>query len=94
LSTHNLPAPAEFGGTSPLVSLEYDDRNQILLKVTIDYNRREAKKVMALSAEELRQRVFRELESQCIFADDIDTRFPDLAVEKSKRARPLFKATT
>lgn len=90
-ASYQEPATAEFGGTSPLVSLEYDDRNQILLKVTIDYNRREAKREHALSGEELRQKVFCELDSHCVFADDSGTRFPDLAAEK-RRKTVLFKA--
>lgn len=91
MSTHKFPAPAEFGGTSPHVSLEYDDKNEILLKVTIDYNRREAKREHALSAEELRQRIFRELDSQRVFTDESGARFPDLAAEK-RRKTVLFKA--
>lgn len=62
-----------------------------MLKVTIDYNRREAKREHALSAEELRQKVFCELDSHCVFADDSGTRFPDLAAEK-RRKTVLFKA--
>mmetsp|Transcript_26639 Transcript_26639/g.63882 ORF Transcript_26639/g.63882 Transcript_26639/m.63882 type:complete len:860 (-) Transcript_26639:253-2832(-) len=83
--TYEEPTPVEWGGTSPFVTLEYDDKNCILLEITMHYNRREAKKDLVLSADELKQKLMHEFENKGIFAtgkeEDTSTL---LAIEKRK----------
>lgn len=59
-----------WGGSSPIVTLEYDRRNSILLRLMIRYNQRKAKKDLAFSAEELKEKLFRELDAIGLFEDD------------------------
>ena len=70
--TYEEPTPSEWGGSSPCVTLQYDDKNCILLEVTIGYNRREARKDSVLSADELKQKVFHELEKKSVFVVNAD----------------------
>ena len=64
------PSSSEFGGSSPIVTIEYDDKNCLLLQVEIQYNRREASKDSVLSADELKQKLFYELEKKSIFVEN------------------------
>ena len=64
------PTSSEFGGSSPIVTIEYDDKNCLLLQVEIQYNRREARKDCVLSADELKQKLFYELEKKGIFVEN------------------------
>lgn len=41
---------SSWGGSRPIITLEYDERNGYLLNATIKYNRREAKKTLILTA--------------------------------------------
>ena len=68
--TYKEPTPVEWGGSSPFVTLEYDDKNCILLEITIQYNRREAKKDLVLSAHELKQKLMHSLQKKDIFTDE------------------------
>lgn len=68
--TYEEPLIEEWGGTSPIVTLEYDEKNSILLEITIKYNRREAKKDSALTPLELKQKVMHELEKREVFTGD------------------------
>ena len=83
--TYTDPAPAEWGGASPLVTLEYDDKNSILQSVIIQYNRREARKDSVLSAHELKQKLMHEFASKELFVDEVDDYAGTaLAIEKRK----------
>jgi len=64
------PSSSEFGGSSPIVTIEYDEKNCLLLQVEIQYNRREARKDCVLSADELKQKLFYELEKKGIFVEN------------------------
>ena len=64
------PSSSEFGGSSPIVTIEYDEKNCLLLQVEIQYNRREARKDSVLSPDELKQKLFYELEKKGIFVEN------------------------
>lgn len=83
--TYDEPLIEEWGGTSPFVTLEYDEKNGILLEVTIKYNRREARKDSVLTPPELKQKIMHELEKKEVFTDDTllpsqETRAPNKKV--------------
>lgn len=83
--TYKDPAPAEWGGAAPLVTLEYDDKNNILQNVIIRYNRREARKDSVLSAHELKQKLMHEFATRQIFVDADDDSFADVALAIDQR---------
>jgi hypothetical protein len=68
--TYKDPTPAEWGGAAPFVTLEYDEKNNILLNVAIQYNRREARKDSVFNAQELKQKLLHELSGRQIFVDE------------------------
>lgn len=53
----------DWGGAKPNVTFEYDEQNSILFSITIEYNRRQAKKALAFTADELRSKIMEELNS-------------------------------
>ena len=53
------------------MTLEYDDRNAYLLFMTLTYNRRAAKKRLALNASELKDKLLKQLENAGIFVSDV-----------------------
>jgi hypothetical protein len=53
----------DWGGARPNVTFEYDEQNSILFSITIEYNRRMAKKALAFTADELRSKIMDELNS-------------------------------
>ena len=59
-----------WGGNRPTVTLEYDDRNAYLLFMTLTYNKRAAKKRLALNANELKDKLLKQLENAGIFVND------------------------
>lgn len=59
--------PKSWGGIVPSVSFNIDDLNQYLLKITISYNARKAKKNEALNLEDIKQKVLSELIQNGIF---------------------------
>jgi WD repeat-containing protein 35 len=83
---YNEPLPTDWGGASPSVTLEFDDNNSILLEIEIEYNRRNARKDCALSAEELKQKVMHELLNKGAFVPEEDHRKYFLAVDKRRPA--------
>jgi hypothetical protein len=68
--TYEEPLIEEWGGTLPLITLEYDEKNCILLVITIKYNRREARKDSVLTLPELKQKILHELEKKDVFTGD------------------------
>jgi hypothetical protein len=73
----------DWGGAKPTITLEYDERNSYLLNVTVNYNRREAKKSLVFTAEELRAKIMTELNIMDVW--DIkgeDKSNDDLAADK------------
>ena len=83
---YNEPRPTEWGGASPSVTLKFDDNNSILLEIVIDYNRRDAWKDCAFSAEDLKQKVMHEFQNKGAFVPEEDHRKSYLAVDKRRPA--------
>jgi len=72
-----------WGGSRPKVIVEYDERNQYLLEITLTYNRRTASKNLGFNATELREKFLGELEQLGIYdVEGEDHSADDLAVDK------------
>lgn len=82
---YDEPVPAEWGGAAPAVMLEYDENYSILLEMIIEYNRRDARKDFALTADELKQKVLHEYENKGVFLMDNDHSKFDLAIDKRQK---------
>ena len=80
--TYEEGDPKEWGGSVPTICLEYDEKNKYLFQVTIQYNRRNAKKNLVLDAQQLKSKVVQELDHQCIFGED-DVKSP-IAMEQQR----------
>ncbi len=87
--TYEEPSPEEWGGTSPFVTLEYDGKNCILLEITIQYNRREAKKDSVLTPNELKQKLMHEFENKLVFTGTYNHAAAVSAVIMDLEKRPL-----
>ena len=70
--SYNEPNPVEWGGSSPFITLKYDDEHRVLLEITIQYRRREARMDSVLSADELKQKVMHEFENKGVFRSEDD----------------------
>lgn len=57
----------DWGGDAPKAQLQYDERNGYLLYLTLTYNKRLAKKGIALRAAELKQKIMEELQKAGIW---------------------------
>ena len=51
---YNEPNPEEWGGTSPFVTLEYDNKHLVLLEILIQYKQREVGINLVLTMDELK----------------------------------------
>ena len=90
--TYKEPTPVEWGGSSPLITLEYDDKNCILLEMSIQYNRREAKKDLVLSADELKQKLMHSLQKKDIFKEEDSGGQSSLQLARERRDSLLKNA--
>ena len=82
----------DWGGARPNITFEYDERNSFLLTVTISYNRREAKKTLVFTAEELREKIMDELNNFDIWdVASEDKSSEDLAADKRAAIEALLK---
>jgi WD repeat-containing protein 35 len=73
----------DWGGSKPLVTFEYDERNSFLFTITVQYNRREAKKALVFNAEELRDKIMDELNGMDVWdVKGEDRSHEDLASDK------------
>lgn len=73
----------EWGGSKPTIIIEYDEKNCYLLNITIQYNRRKARKALVFNADELKEKIIDELNSVDVW--DIkgeDKSHEDLASDK------------
>ena len=61
----------EWGGNAPSIEISYDERSSFLLGVILSYNRRQAKKSLAFSAKELRERIIEMLTKAGVFPKEI-----------------------
>ena len=90
--TYKEPTPVEWGGSSPLITLEYDDKYCILLEMSIQYNRREAKKDLVLSADELKQKLMHSLQKKDIFKEEDSGGQSSLLLARERRDSLLKNA--
>lgn len=82
----------DWGGTKPTITLEFDERNSYLLSVTVLYNRREAKKQLVFTAEELREKIMDELNQMDIWdVKGEDKSAEDLAADKRAAVEMLIQ---
>lgn len=89
--TYEESPPVEWGGTSPLITLEYDEKNSYFLEMLIQYNRREARKDLVLSADELKQKLMHEFDNRGMFVQDEDYSKNALAIEKRRSLLAPFQ---
>ena len=82
----------DWGGAKPTVVLEYDERNCFLYTVSVQYNRRMAKKTLVLEAEELREKIMEELNRMDIWdSKGEDRSAEDLAADKRAAIEKLLQ---
>jgi hypothetical protein len=81
--TYEEKDPRDWGNSRPKVIIEYDERNQYLLEVTLHYNKREASANLAFNATELRDKLLGEFEALGIYDLEGEDHSADaLAVDK------------
>ncbi len=89
--TYDEPDPKEWGGVSPTITLEYDEKNNFLLNAIIQYNRRLAKKELVFSADDIKQKMLQALEHHRLF-DNADQWAPhSLAIHKRESIAIIAK---
>lgn len=87
------PNKADWGGFSPTVTFEYDERNEFLLTVSISYNHRMAKKALIMSGEDLREKITGELTYANVWdTQSEDKSHEDLAADKRAAIQKLLDA--
>ena len=76
-----------WGGTSPSITLEYDERNGFLFSANIRYNRRAAEKGASLTGDQLRQKLDLEFETLFHIEKDVNsgTSFYCKGIERSRK---------
>jgi len=73
----------DWGGSKPIITFEYDERNAYLFTITVVYNRRQAKKALVFNAEELREKIMSELNAMDVWDVKAEDRSrEDLASDK------------
>jgi len=70
--TYEEPDPRSWGGCSPIISLEFDEKNQFILKICIKYNGRKAKKNEVLSITQVKEKIMYGLIHQDLFLNEHD----------------------
>lgn len=81
----------DWGGSKPVITFEYDERNSYLLSITVRYNRRQAKKALVLSAEEIREKIISELNVLSVWdSKGEDKSAEDLASDKRAAIQRLL----
>lgn len=82
----------DWGGSAPIITLEYDERNSYLFSVTVQYNRRKAKKALVFNAQELREKIMDELNSMDVWdVKGEDRSHQDLASDKRAQIERLIE---
>jgi len=83
----------DWGGAKPKITLEYDERNSYLFSITVQYNRREARKALVFTADELREKIIDELNSMDVWdVKGEDRSSEDLAADKRDAIEKLLGA--
>ncbi|CEG49204.1 uncharacterized protein PHALS_06978 [Plasmopara halstedii] len=57
----------EWGGSAPVIEIEYDEQNAFMLQITISYKKRQAVKTLAFNANELYTHLIQEMDKARIF---------------------------
>jgi len=82
----------DWGGARPTITFEYDESNRFLLSVTVQYNRREAKKTLVFTAEELRFKIMEELNNVDVWDTAAEDKSDeDLAADKRAAIEELLR---
>eukprot|EP01039_Chlorochromonas_danica_P008189 gene8188-9034_t len=82
----------DWGGSKPIITLEYDERNAYLFSVTVQYNRRRARKALVFNAEEIREKIMDELNSMDVWDfKGEDRSHEDLAADKRASIEKLLE---
>ena len=83
----------DWGGAKPTITLEFDERNEFLYTVTVQYNRREAKKAFFFNAEDLRTKVITDFNNVEVWdTKSEDKSSEDLASDKRAAIQKLLDA--
>ncbi|GMH61500.1 hypothetical protein TrVE_jg7076 [Triparma verrucosa] len=81
--TYEEKDPKEWGNAAPTVVIEYDQRNQYLLDVTLHYSKAEASRNLAFNATDLQKKLLTEFEELGIYDPEGEDHSGDaLAVDK------------
>lgn len=81
----------DWGGSKPTITMEYDELNAYLLAVTIQYNRRRARKALVFNAEELKEKIMEELNGMDVWDfKGEDKSHEDLAADKRASIEKLL----
>ena len=81
--TYEEKEPRDWGNSRPKIIIEYDERNQYLLDITLHYNKRVASKNFVFNATELRDKLLGEFETLGIYDLEGEDHSGDaLAVDK------------
>eukprot|EP00605_Chrysophyceae_sp_TOSAG23-4_P001509 GSChrysophyteH1.ASY1.ANO1.1653.1 assembled CDS len=89
--TYVDPNKQDWGGAKPTITLEFDERNEYLFNITVEYNRRLAHKTLVFEAAELRDKIMAELNTANIW--DVvseDKSSEDLAADKRAAIQKLL----
>ena len=90
---HIVHGPLDWGGARPTITLEFDERNEFLYTVTVQYNRREAKKAFFFNAEDLRTKVITDFNNVEVWdTKSEDKSSEDLAADKRAAIQKLLDA--
>lgn len=82
----------DWGGSKPIITFEYDERNAYLFTVTVQYNRRKARKALVFNAEELREKIIEELNGMDVWdLKGEDKSAEDLAADKRASIERLLE---
>ena len=89
--TYKEKSKADWGDCRPYITLEFDERNEFILSVTIQYNRNQGKKALAFTAEELKEKIVDDLNSMDVW-DTVaeDKSHEDLAADKRQAIQKLL----
>jgi hypothetical protein len=86
--THSFhPSLAEFGYSLPRVTVEYDRATGFMLSISIEYNRRQAKRNQALTGAEVRNKVCENMLAAGIFEDKAFTFKEDVVYAGTEELR-------
>eukprot|EP00607_Mallomonas_marina_P007166 CAMPEP_0182416402 /NCGR_PEP_ID=MMETSP1167-20130531/689_1 /TAXON_ID=2988 /ORGANISM="Mallomonas Sp, Strain CCMP3275" /LENGTH=854 /DNA_ID=CAMNT_0024589123 /DNA_START=80 /DNA_END=2644 /DNA_ORIENTATION=- len=82
----------DWGGSKPTIILEFDEKNSYLFTVTVQYNRRLAKRNLVFTADELREKIMDELNAMDIWdVKGEDRSSEDLAADKRAYIEKLLE---